>query len=251
MYESGDHLTIIAKELGVSVKTLREVIAQQSFAPRTLPRMPRTARPLPDGDRDAMLVAYDHGAASVNELLARYNIPASRLYSELQKAGLAKRKRMPAATSSISEDGRAAILRSYVEGARSIKAIAASAGLNYDQVYVVLREGGVPMKVDRHNASFQNADIRERFRILYADSSKANAEVRHLLGITQHTFNKLVKELQLEPKGKGGGKRSTPGSILEKMPEYAHRYKAGESLVELAKEAGIARSTLKRRLNAL
>lgn len=251
MYERGYRLTEISAAFGVTAKVLREVLLGLNLPARMMKKETRRRAILSPAEVSDLLKTYSEPSIPVQDILERFDIPLSRLYAELQKADHRRRKAMPAKVSDLSLECRLNIVRSYSERTGTMREIAASEGLSYDQVYVVLRQAGIPLRTDAKDADRSDDMLRERFRSLYADGSVAVADILADLNITQHDMKALVKELELPPRGKGGGKRSIPKSIIDMMPEYTRRYEAGESLTKLAEEAGISLSTMKVRVGKL
>lgn len=93
----------------------------------------------PKRDLAAIVAAYEEGS-SVPALAAEFGVPASSLYAQLHRAGLAMRK--SSGRPLLPADVREQVLELSRQG-KSYTEVAAATGVSDSYIYTVRREAGV------------------------------------------------------------------------------------------------------------
>jgi transposase-like protein len=255
MYERGDRLADIARHFGVGEKTLRAWCSEQNLSPRKIPR----TKPVPR-ERDAALLAkmfemYGNPSIRLDSILEEFSIPLSTFYAELQKSGRPRRTKRDNPAHQLGSTARSEIVELYKNPSILVKDIASQFGVEYHQVYVVLREAGITIDFHRSKRGRRDRDTQMRFCELYADDAISVRSIMKQLSLTRDDVDWIMNELAIPRRGKGGTRREKGRGTLEQrnavaelVPDCRRRYENGESLAKISDDTGIPASTLRRRL---
>jgi transposase len=193
-----------------------------------------------------MLKDYGDRSLTLQMIQCRYGVSSTRIYEELQKAGLPRRARSHSFKDDLTVETLEKITDAYTSN-MPVDQIATDFGLNYDQVYVLVREGKLPPRSsDRRNGD--DPEFRERLAHYYGDKTLSVVEVASKLNISVKTLTRMVSRFDLPRRGRGGGLRGTPDSVLTRLEEIKGRIEGGESAADIAAELGIGVSTLRQKL---
>lgn len=212
----------------------------------TSPRTP--SRHLSEDEIAELLSDYASRSLSLKAIEVKFGIHSSRVYDELEKAGIPRRVRTASFKDRIGAETVRKIVTAYREG-ETIAAIASLVGLNYDQIGVVIREEKLPQR-QSSRLNVDDVQFVGRLAELYADETVSVHDVATELGISVTTLSRMVGKLDLPRRGRGGGMRGTPSTVLDNLAHYDRRAREGISLKALADEAGIGESTLRQQLRA-
>lgn len=197
LYCAGIPLNTIVEQLNVFKARIHREIEAVGVERRSERRQEKL---LSREQTDTLLNIYYNTDSSVRVICDEFGLQQSSFYRIIDRNGGGRRTTLTGMVHRLSEEQRERIRSLYRDPDRTVPEVCNLANISEDTLYRVLALLGEPRRMEPTKFKMNDPDCLAELRRRYLDTRISVEQIRHDLGLTKKTFNKLVRSLGLRPR---------------------------------------------------